>query len=225
MMAFIAAESREFSGLERHLSGLERLSRPLDYAVAGKLRGQAVVLAANGPGPRLAGIAVDLLDAGPVSAFVSTGFCGALAPRLNPCDIFVGTSVNGAPLQLPRHSPRGMSHGPLLSMDRVITTVDEKRHLHSSTGADAVEMEAAGVAQRAGTAPFYCVRVVTDTAEEALPLDFNQLRNPEGRFSRAKIVGQVLRRPFPLMSQLIQLDRRCRSAAFALGEFLADCQF
>ena len=35
MMAFIAAESREFSGLER-------LSRPLDYAL---------ILAANGPGP------------------------------------------------------------------------------------------------------------------------------------------------------------------------------
>ena len=224
MMAFIAAESREFSGLERHLSGLERLSRPLNYAVAGKLRGHPVVLAANGPGPRLAGMAVDLLDAGPVSAFVSTGFCGALAPGLKPCDILVGTSVNGTPLQLPRHT-RASAQGPLLSLDRVITSVTEKRDLYASTGADAVEMEAAGVAQRAGGAPFYCVRVVTDTAAEAFPLDFNRMRDPEGRFSRARIIRQALRRPFPLISELIQLDRRCRSAAFALGEFLADCQF
>ena len=37
--------------------------------------------------------------------------------------------------------------------------------------------------------------MVTDTADESLPLDFNRMRDADGRFSRAKIVAAALRRP------------------------------
>ena len=52
-------------------------------------------------------------------------------------------------------------------IDHVAQTADEKRRLRAG-GASAVEMEAGGVAERARArdVPFYCVRVVTDLADE-----------------------------------------------------------
>jgi hypothetical protein len=90
-----------------------------------------------------------------------------------------------------------------------------------------VEMEAAAVAERAKRyqVPFYAVRVVTDTCEETFPLDFNQMRSLEGRFSRVRIIGAALRRPLAVFPELIGLNRRTKRAARALGDFLADSRF
>jgi len=116
--------------------------------------------------------------------------------------------------------------GPLISQDRVACSVEEKRALHQ-TGAAAVEMEAAAVQQVARDAglPFYCVRVVSDTASETLALDFNRMRDEVGRFSRSRIVVAALRNPLQLFPQLMRLDRNCKSASNALGDFLAHCRF
>jgi hypothetical protein len=84
-------------------------------------------------------------------------------------------------------------------------------------------MEAAGLFP--GAPRFHCIRVVTDTASENLPLDFNLLRDRSGRFSRTRIVRQACRAPFRVFPELIRLERRCASAAYALGNFIADCQF
>jgi hypothetical protein len=93
--------------------------------------------------------------------------------------------------------------------------------------ADAVEMEAAAVADRAKRyhVPFYAVRVVTDTSEESFPLDFNAVRSSDGRFSRVKIIEAAMRRPFAVFPELIQLNKRSKRAARALGDFLADSRF
>ena len=71
-------------------------------------------------------------------------------------------------------------------MDRVVSTAAEKALL--AKGADAVDMEAAAVAEMASARnlPFYAVRVVTDTWDENFPLDFNRMRSANGHFSRAR---------------------------------------
>jgi len=114
----------------------------------------------------------------------------------------------------------------LLSIDRVVSTAAEKAEL-GNAGADAVEMEAAAVAARAQqwNVPFYAVRVVTDASYETFPLDFNQMKRPDGRFSRARILGAALRRPFAVFPELIKLNGRTKRAARALGDFLADSRF
>jgi hypothetical protein len=66
---------------------------------------------------------------------------------------------------------------------------------------------------------------VLDAAGEGFCLDFNRLRGPDGRFSRARICEAALRRPLQAMPELVRLERRGRSAARALGEFFADCRF
>ncbi len=189
--------------------------------------GRRAALVANGPGPKLAGAAAReaLKRMENVEAVVSTGYCGALDGALKRCDVFVADSVNDRAVNAPEADAGGYARGALASRDRVAWTLEEKRLLRQS-GAAAVDMEAAGVMDAADAAavPFYCVRVVTDGAEESLAMDFNGVRDAEGRFSRVRIVGAALRRP-ALFWELMKLRRTCKSASLALGDFVADCRF
>lgn len=160
---------------------------------------------------------------------VSIGFCGALDPALGPDDILVATAVSTSSGAFEASRPAtnpAAREGGLLSLEQVVITSSEKVRLRE-TGCAAVEMEAAGVAARASAwnVPLYCLKVVTDTAAEDLPLDFNRLRDSEGRFSRPRIVAAALRRPATIFPRLMQLDKRCRSASKALGDFIADTRF
>lgn len=227
MLVFVAAERRELEGLLVHVEEVATVDWPLDFARVGRLNGTPVVMVANGPGPKLAGTAVDVVkEHQKMDGLISIGFCGGLQPSLHACDIFVATEVVGAGPALAPSCPRPFKMGKLLSMDRVVSTAAEKSELGKS-GADAVEMEAAAVAMRARewNVPFYAVRVVTDASHESFPLDFNQMRCPDGRFSRARILGAAMRRPLAVFPELIKLNRRTRRAAQALGDFLADSRF
>ena len=216
---FVAAEAREFTGLMQKVEKSERLSWPVQFARRAEYGGNAAVLVAHGPGPKLAAEAVRVAARNEqISALISTGFCGGLDPSLALNDIFIARDVLGVGPALAPHSDRRHRSGALISADRVAVTAADKAELRK-TGGDAVEMEAAGVAQVAQQlgAPFYCVRVITDTAEESLPLDFNEMRDPEGRFSRMRIVAAGLRNPGNIFPKLMQLNERCKSASRTLG--------
>jgi adenosylhomocysteine nucleosidase len=239
LLAFVAAERREFDGLLRRAERAVKLDWPLDFARMAWLKGEPVVLAANGPGPKLAGRATEIVRKHQeLRGLVSTGFCGALDPALEPCDIFVAKEVitlshdRQGVVSQPLADARGsvtrgsVRIGKLLSIDRVVSTAAEKADLRQ-TGADAVEMEAAAVALKAAEwkLPFYCIRVVTDTSAESFPLDFNRLRDADGRFSRTRIMAAALRRPGSVLPELLKLNKRCKDASQALGDFLVDASF
>ena len=249
MLAFVAAERLEFDGMLRKADRVAKLDWPIRFARMAWVNGEPMVLVANGPGPKLAGWAAEIARKHQeLRGIVSTGFCGALNPALEPCDIFVATEVVtlshdgkgvvGQPLADARGSvtcgsvaggslARGsVRTGKLLSIDRVVSTASEKAQLHQ-TGADAVEMEASGVGEKAAEwkIPFYCVRVVTDTAAESFPLDFNGVRDAQGRFSRIKILAAALRRPGSVMPGLLKLNKRCKDASEALGDFIVNASF
>ena len=124
------------------------------------------------------------------------------------------------------HTSRGYACGSIISIDRFVPDSAAKFRLGAS-GAGAVEMEAAGVALEAAkrSLPFYCVRAVTDTADESFRFDFDSVRDGDGRFNRWRIAGRVLRRPFVFGPEVALIYRRSRAAAESLGEFLADCEF
>ena len=196
----------------------------------GELNGCRMVMVADGPGPVLAGKAADLAGEkyGP-DVSVSVGFCGALDPALRECDVFVASSVEAEGATFPARPPRTASPfaaGRLTSMDRVAQTVEEKRRLRGG-GASVVEMEAGAVALRARNwgVPFSCLRVVTDRADEGFALDFNRVRDADGRFSRLRIVATACRRPWVYFPELFRIQRRSRAAARVLGDFIASCQF
>jgi adenosylhomocysteine nucleosidase len=234
LLAFVAAEAREFSGLLRHAERVVRLNWPLDYARKVWLNGRAAVMVANGPGPKLAAAAAEIAKGRQaLTGLVSTGFCGALDPALKPSDIFIATDIllpsrdrEGVGASSPSFtSKRPHQTGALLSIDHVAVTASEKSDLRQ-TGASAIEMEAAGVAAKAKqyNLAFYCIRVVTDAADENLPLDFNGMRDANGRFSRSKILAAAFRSP-AVFPKLLKLNKRCKDASYALGDFIADIRF
>ncbi len=118
---------------------------------------------------------------------------------------------------------RHFRFGPVA--DRVAVTVRHKREL-LALGCSVVEMEAGAVALAASdrNLPFYCIRVVSDTASESLPLDFNRFRDKSGRFNRGRIAAEALLRP-TAVPRLLEFGRIARAASESLGEFLAQCKF
>jgi adenosylhomocysteine nucleosidase len=229
-LMLIAAEPREFAGLLPLCPSVETLASPLAWARRAVLNGRRMVLAANGAGPANAAEAFDWARGSVrLNAVVSIGFCGALDPALKIGDVFaasrIQTAGETAPVALPR-SERHFASGTLVSIDRVAQTAEEKRNLCRS-GAAAVEMEAAGVYSRVREwgLPFFCIRAVTDLADETFRNDFNAARRADGRFSTARILAGAARRPFTALPELMELRRRCRIASGTLGEFLADCSF
>jgi adenosylhomocysteine nucleosidase len=206
----VAAEKRElefvFAGCDRS-PNVEPL--PLvaahwaaEFACEVEFNGDRWILVANGPGAKLATEPfVKRMD---VDGIISTGFCGALDPALQVGDIV----------------------REIHTIDRVAVTAAEKRELRESTGAAAVDMESAALAEKAGEwgVPFHVIRAVSDRADEDMPLDFNSYRGPDGRFSRSRIALAALASPFSRVPALLRLDRNCRIAARSLGDYFAHCR-
>ena len=228
-MLLVAAERREVGGVLRHCRDVGRLDWPVEFARAGLVNGQRFVMVANGAGHRRAASAVSVARSRMTAeVVVSTGFCGALDPALRIGEIFVASRIQmaGESIELPLpNTEDAFVSGPLVSVDKVAQTVEEKQLL-AAAGARAVEMEAAGVAWgvREWGLPFFCIRSVTDRADEGFFLDFNAARRSDGRFSTARILAQTVLRP-RLIPELKELHARATIAAGSLGDFLARCRF
>ena len=220
VLLFVASDAREFSGVLKHVKDGRPAGLRVDWARAGTLCGREVLLVANGVGVKRASAAVNsAAERVPLEGVISTGFCGALDETLAIAEIVVGagtTARTGRPHRV----------GRIHTADRVVLTAAEKAILRAS-GAVAVEMEAAGVADRARAAgvPFYSIKSVTDLAHENLANDFNAALRPDGHFDTMVLLRQVLRHPTERLPELLRLRNRCTRAARALGDFFADCQF
>jgi adenosylhomocysteine nucleosidase len=234
---FVASEAYELKQFAASLVGVRSLKWPIDYAAEGVWGGQRAVLVANGAGPKLAAEAVEVarraimlsdLSSSRLDSIVSVGVCGGLHPDRKPNDILVATSVLAPELNdsFPCHSVSGQGAfvGVVVSIDRVAGTTEEKARLRE-LGADIVEMEAAGVAKKANQLglPFFCIKAVSDSFDEPMPIDMNQMRSPEGRFGRGKIGNYAITHP-QILPALLRLKRRADDAAVALGGFLVSCQ-
>ena len=229
-LLLIAAEPREFSGLLKFCRNLKPLAWAVRSVRSADLNGREVLLVANGAGRRRAAQAVDVASRmSKLDLICNMGFCGALESGMEIGDIFVAGRVqtgDAVYAAVQPQSKRPYHAGVLASIDHVTQTAEEKRNLRAR-GASAVEMEAAGVAEKAAELgmPFYCVRSVTDLADESFGLDFNAALRPDGRFDTMRLIAASCRRPLSLLPELLRLGKRCHTASRTLGEFVADCRF
>jgi nucleoside phosphorylase len=197
---FVAADAMEYRGILARVSDVRREHLPVDFARSARLGGH--------------------------EAIVSTGFCGALEDNLGIADVVAATAIAANGREHRVEAVQAPHAGVVCSIDHVAQSAEEKRRLRES-GASAVEMEAAAVADsaRMRTIPFYCVRAVTDLAGESMANDFNQALRSDGHFDTIRILRGALSRPTIRFPELIRLRCRCVRAAEALGKFFVSCRF
>lgn len=152
-------------------------------------------------------------------AVLSCGFAGALRPGLPVGSVIFATDD---PVWAQRLESAGAVPARFLTRARIVTTAAEKSELWRNSGADAVEMESGAIVQwcRRKNIPAVIVRVVSDAADETLPLDFTGFVRSDGRFDRWSLLCTVLWRP-TLWPALWRLARRTRWAARRLALVLA----
>jgi adenosylhomocysteine nucleosidase len=173
---------------------------------------------------------------------LTCGFAGGLNPDLKPGDVVFELTdrrgefhepqtenESGARVTRPSESSplreklaaAGAKPAKFFCADRIATTVAEKKKLRAETGADAVEMESAAIHAicRERGIPCATVRVISDTANEDLPLDFNQLSKPEMSLDYGKLAWAIARSPGKI-GALLKLQKRTRFAAEQLAVIL-----
>jgi adenosylhomocysteine nucleosidase len=226
-LLLVAAEPREFAGLLSRAEAVARVSLETGWAKRCRLRGREALVAANGAGRARAAAAVEAAClVFPPDAVVSTGFCGALDPALEIAAVVAAERIVGDGGDFAATPPAGCRAGIIYTLDRVAQTAMEKAALRES-GAAAVEMEAAGVAVEARKRglPFFCIRAVTDLADESFANDFNAALRGDGHFDTMRILRGTFSHPMARLPELLRLQNRCARAARTLGDFLADCRF
>lgn len=156
---------------------------------------------------------------GPPRLVITAGFAGGLNPALQKGDLAYDVSL--APqLDIPLRDA-GASPVRFLCSPSVLVSPEAKTNARQATGTDAVEMES-GILQdlcREHHIPCAVVRVISDTAEERLPLDFNTCVRPNGRLRWGVVARHCLRHP-SVVADLLRLRTTSQTAANRLAEAL-----
>lgn len=150
---------------------------------------------------------------------LTCGFAGGLNPELRSGA--VGFDADSAFPLAERLQRAGLTAWKFECATTVATTVAEKSALRRATQADAVEMES-GVLRRLARErgiPSATVRVISDAADEPLPLDFNTLMTPEMNLSLPRLLVRLAGSPGKI-PQLIRFGRQTQRAAGGLAEIL-----
>lgn len=150
---------------------------------------------------------------------LTCGFAGGLNPGLKSGTV-IFSADDDAGLS-PRLLDAGATRVKFHCADRVAVTVEEKRSLRDETGADAVEMESGIIRAicRARGIPSATVRVISDSAGENLPLDFNAVMTADARIDYGKIIRSIVSSPGRI-GGLLRLQRQCQIAAKNLAAVL-----
>ena len=151
------------------------------------------------------------------------GFAGGLNPDLKLGEVvFEPAEPSTSNLQLEtRLAAAGAKPAKFFCADRIATTVAEKKKLRDETGADVVEMESAAIHAvcRERGIPCITIRVISDEANEDLPLDFNALAKPDKSLDLGKLALAIAKSPGKI-GALMELQKKISFAAERLATVL-----
>lgn len=163
----------------------------------GLIAGRRVAWVVGGAGADRAARACRLIVEGHrPRLIISAGFAGALATGfVRGTVVMPGRAFRAGDAVLDLVAggePRNEPLPTIVTVDRVACSADDKRALADATGADLVDMETWGVARAARDAGLgcACLRVVSDTATDDLPLEVASLVKPQSGLRR---LGAALR--------------------------------
>jgi nucleoside phosphorylase len=150
---------------------------------------------------------------------LTCGFAGGLNPNLSLGDIVfdadAGAGLGDKLIRLGGKAAR------FHCSERIVITAGEKQSLWQAASMDAVEMESSAIRDhcREQKIPSATIRVISDTQQEDLPMDFNTLMTPDCRMNMPMLVGRLFLQPQKI-PQLIQFQKRTIFAAQKLDELL-----
>lgn len=213
----LASEARHLGPINRHA--------PIESLPDGTL----VAVTGMGPGAASKG-AEALIGAGAI-ALASFGLAGGLDPSLHAGEVLLPTDVIGqdgrrvvtaagwrdrVALAVAAHAP--VRDGLLLTTSQAVASVTDKAALFHATGAAAVDMESLAVGEVATShqRPFIAVRVIVDSAGDALPRAVTAAADKQGHLQVWRLVGALALAPNEL-APLIRLARRYRAANRSLA--------
>ena len=150
---------------------------------------------------------------------ITCGFAGGLNPALALGTVVFDYDFDAGVTE--ELSEMGAVPAKFHCSKRVAITAAEKSALWESTGADAVEMESSVIRNlcHEWKIPSATIRVISDTAQDDLPLDFNALMTSDDRIHFGKLLLAILKSPRKI-PQLISFQRETMTAARELGRVL-----
>jgi hopanoid-associated phosphorylase len=184
------------------------------------------ICAVCGPGRTAAAAAAHELHRHGATCLAGIGVSGGLAPNLYPGELVLANWIHHehdawstAAHWTARLSALLTGHlvGPLACVDEPVLTAADKRELHEATGALAVDMESAGLADAAHDLglPFVVLRAVLDESDADVPGPLARSLGPHGSVDGLRLTRELLRRPW-LIGGMIGLGVRQRRAVAAL---------
>ncbi len=186
----------------------------------------SIVLVLSGTGIDNARIASELLIAQGATRLISWGCAAALSETLKPGDLVLADTLIDAELtQIDIHSDwlkfsqKMLSNhlkvhsGSLVESLSIVATGNDKKYLHSQTGAVAVDMESIAIAKvaRQHNLPFLAIRAIADPVDMDLPKAISHSLNNEGDIVLSKLLLFILLHPAELPG-LIKLGLHFNSA-------------
>ncbi len=218
-VAIVAALEREVRGLTRSWSRVERHYDGLRFVFFER---DEIVIVCGGIGVEAARRAAEAVIAlySPI-LLQSAGFAGALDPGLRVGDLFMPAFVidarDGSRIESEGAPGSGKGKTSLVTF-AAVAAAQQKANLAQAYGAQAVDMEAAGVAAAARThgIEFAAMKVISDELNFEMPQTARFI-DSSGRFKTANFAAFVALRPW-LWRRTATLASNSRKAARVLAE-------
>ncbi|MDO9048683.1 MAG: phosphorylase [Methylobacter sp.] len=172
-----------------------------------------IVLAYFGAGADNARTASESLIAQGATRLISWGCAAALSESLKPGDLVLadtlidaeGTQIGITPDWYDYTKSLLSTHlkvhtGSLAESKTIVAAGKNKKHLHTQTGAIALDMESAAIAKVAqqNDLPFLAIRTIADPVNMDLPKAINHSLNDEGDIVLAKLLLFIVLHPAEL---------------------------
>lgn len=197
---------------------------------AGTLLGKEAVVVDTGVGSKAAAqAAADVIEFHQPAWVISAGFAGALDERLRRGQILMASEVirpDAEPLavglRISGEGTPGVHAGRLLSVDKLVRTRRERETLAHAHQALACDMESYAIAEvcRQKQVRFLSVRIISDSLEDELPREIEQLLAQKSIAGKLGAAAQaVWKRPGAALD-LLKLQDEALKASDRLARYL-----